>query len=304
MLDYEALVRNPETAPFQYLHAGSTDHENYRFEQVPIPESEDHAQHDDALEQMLSRYIAPALDFFDAFLTGTADPAGVPRVRWHLPHVGWQESPSWPPPGAAELRLYLADPARATVDAEGGSLVAAPGEGEHVAWLHDPEDLVPSTLVDPFSALLEYPDERAVESRPDVLTFTTVGWDEPVTLAGRVVAHLDVSSDAPSLFLHVKLVDVHPDGRAHTLLFGQRVVDQPEPGAPGRPLPRPHGLPRHAGPPVAPARRLERLPGLPPPPGHGREPVGRDRHATEPAGSGDRRRGSVVRQPDRAAPQR
>ena len=110
--------------------------------------------------------------------------------------------------------------------------MAAPGEGEHVAWLHDPEDLVPSTLVDPFSALLEYPDERAVESRPDVLTFTTVGWDEPVTLAGRVVAHLHVSSDAPSLFLHVKLVDVHPDGRAHTLLFGQRVVDRPEPGAP------------------------------------------------------------------------
>ncbi len=231
MLDYEALVRNPGTAPFQYLHAGSTDHENYRFEQVPIPESEDHAQHDDALEQMLERYIAPALDFFDAFLAGTADPAGVPRVRWHLPHVGWQESPTWPPPGAAELRLYLADPVRATVDADGGSLVAAPGEGEHVAWLHDPEDLVPSTLVDPFSALLEYPDERAVESRPDVLTFTTVGWDEPVTLAGRVVAHLDVSSDAPSLFLHVKLVDVHPDGRAHTLLFAQRVVDQPEPGA-------------------------------------------------------------------------
>ena len=31
MLDYEALVRNPETAPFQYLHAGSTDHENYQL---------------------------------------------------------------------------------------------------------------------------------------------------------------------------------------------------------------------------------------------------------------------------------
>jgi predicted acyl esterase len=232
MLDYEALVRNAETAPYQYLHAGSTDHENYRFEHVPIPESGDHALHDDALEQMLERYIAPALEFFDAFLTGTADPAGVPRVRWHLPHAGWRESPTWPPPGASELRLYLADPARATVDAEGGSLVAAPGEDEHAVWLHDPADLVPSTLVDPFSALLEYPDERAVESRPDVLTFTTVGWDEPVTLAGRVVAHLEVSSDAPSMFLHVKLVDVHPDGRAHTLLFGQQVVHQPGTGAP------------------------------------------------------------------------
>ena len=48
MLDYEALVRHPETAPFQYLHAGSTDHENYRFEDVPIPEADDHDSHDDA----------------------------------------------------------------------------------------------------------------------------------------------------------------------------------------------------------------------------------------------------------------
>jgi hypothetical protein len=74
MLDYERLMSDPETAPFQYLHAGSTDHENYRFEFVPIPESEDHDTHDDALERMLPRYLAPALDFFDAFLAGRSDP--------------------------------------------------------------------------------------------------------------------------------------------------------------------------------------------------------------------------------------
>src|SRR4029079_10243808 len=167
-------------------------------------------------------------------------------------HVGGQESPSWPPPGAAELRLYLADPARATVDADGGSLVAAPGEREHAAWLHDPDDLVPSTLVDPFSALLEYPDERAVESRPDVLTFTTVGWDDAVTLAGRVVAHLELASDSPSMFLHVKLVDVHPDGRAHALMVEQRRVADPLPGGT---VERYLG---HTGYPVMPAHRLRR----------------------------------------------
>ena len=230
MLDYETLIANPETAPFQYLHAGSTDHENYRFEHVPIPESEDHATRDDALERMLERYISPALDFFDAFLAGRSDPDAVPRVRWHLPHVGWQESPSWPPPGASELRLHLAEAERAGTDEAGGTLVPVADERAEASWVHDPGDLVPSTLVNPFAALLEYPDERAIESRPDVLTFTTRGWDEPVTLAGRVVAHLEVTSDAPSLFLHVKLVDVHPDGRAHTLLFGQ-VVCEPRPGA-------------------------------------------------------------------------
>jgi uncharacterized protein len=230
MLDYEALTRNPKTAPFQYLHAGSTDHENYALENVPIPQSADHDQHDDALERMLPAYVGPALDFFDAFLTGSTDPAGVPRVRWHLPHVGWQESPCWPPPAATELRLYLADADRAGGDAPGGSLMTAPGDRNETAWMHDPENLVPSTIVNPFAVLYEYPDEREVESRPDVMVFTAPSWDEPVTLAGRVVAHLEVGSDAPSMFLHVKLVDVHRDGRAHTLLFGQQVVHNPGPG--------------------------------------------------------------------------
>ena len=227
MLDYEALVRDPATAPFQYLHAGSTDHENYQFEHVPIPESEDHAQKDDALERMLARYIAPALDFFDAFLTGASDAADVPRVSWHLAHVGWRESPTWPPPGAGELRLYLDDAGRATVDAAGGSLAAEPPGRNEATWVHDPSNLVPSTLVNPFAALYEYPDEREVESRADVLTFTTPAYEEAVTLAGRVVAHLEVSTTGPSMFLHVKLVDVHEDGRAHALLFGQQVAAEP-----------------------------------------------------------------------------
>jgi hypothetical protein len=232
MLDYEALLRNRETAPFQYLHAGSTDHENYKLENVPIPEPADHDRHDDALELMLPAYIGPALDFFDAFLTARRDPADVPRVRWHLGHVGWQQSPTWPPPGATELRLYLADAARAGGDAPGGSLSAEPGDRSDAVWTHDPGDLVPSTLVDPFSALFEYPDERAVESRPDVMVFTTAAIEEPLTLAGRVVARLEVGSDGPSLHLHVKLADVHPDGRAHTLLFGQEVVRDPGTGVP------------------------------------------------------------------------
>jgi len=187
--------------------------------------------HDDALQRMLPRYIGPALDFFDAFLSGRTDPAAVPRVRWKLPGAGWQESPTWPPPGASELRLYLADPERAGDSASGGALVREPGEPAVVSWTHDPGDLVPSTIVNPFALVFEYPDESAVESRPDVMTFTGPLQDEPLTLAGRVVAHLDLGSDGPSLFAHAKLVDVHPGGRAHALLFGQ-VVHDPAAGGP------------------------------------------------------------------------
>ena len=106
---------------------------------------------------------------------------------------------------------------------------------------------MPSTLVNPFEALHEFPDERAIDSRPDVLTFTTALLDEPVTLAGRVVAHLEVASEGPSMHLHVKLVDVHEDGRAHALLFGQQVVESAGREGLGRGLPRPHGLPLAQG---------------------------------------------------------
>ena len=159
---------------------------------------------------MLPRYIAPALDFFDAFLTGRGRPCGraaralAPAAR-RLAGVARAGRRRAPPSCASTS----ATPERAGADAAGGSLVPEPGERSEATWVHDPENLVPrrsSTRSRPCTSI---PDERAVESRPDVLTFTTPEWDEPVTLAGRVVAHLDVSSDAPSLFLHVKLVDVH-----------------------------------------------------------------------------------------------
>ena len=222
MLDYERLVGDPATAPYQYLHAGSTDHENYRFEAVPIPESADHDKHDDALQEMLPRYLQPALDFFDAFLAGRSDPQSVPRVRWHLGNDGWRTSPSWPPPGAVERRLHLSPQ---------GSLLAEPGETGRVDWVHDPDNLVPSTIENPFAFLYEYPDENQVASRPDVVVFAGRPLREELILAGRVDADLWVASDGPSMFLHVKLVDVAADGSAHILLYGQTVVENPGDGA-------------------------------------------------------------------------
>ena len=50
-------------------------------------------------------------------------------------------------------------------------------------------------------------------------------------MAGRVVAHLTVAGDGPSMNLHVKLVDVDPAGGSHIVLYGQRAVDNPRHGA-------------------------------------------------------------------------
>jgi uncharacterized protein len=227
MVDYMRLVADPRVAHLQYLVGDATDHENYRLGDVPIPDELDHDANDEALERMIPGYLGPALDFFDAVLAGRSDAADLPRVRWRLGAGEWRESPAWPPPGSRELRLLLAEADAATRDEHGGSLTDAAAEPTVATWTHDPAHLVPSTLADPFAFLHEYPDERDVEGRPDVLTFTGSPLAEPLELAGPVTAHLHVSSTGPSTHLHVKLVDVFPDGRALMLLRGQTAVSTP-----------------------------------------------------------------------------
>lgn len=222
MRDYVQLAADPRRAALQYLVADCTDHENYHLDDVPVPEELDHDTDDEALARMLPRYVGPALDFFDVFLAGYRPPSSLPRVRYCVGHDGWRESPSWPPPGARELRLFLTDAPAATASADGGRLSPEPPTGdEHVSWTHDPDDLVPSTVLDPFAFLHEAPDEQTVERRADVLTFSTEPLPEDIVFAGPTSATLQLRTEGPSIDAFVKLVDVDLDGRALMLLRGQ-----------------------------------------------------------------------------------
>jgi uncharacterized protein len=145
-------------------------------------------------------------------------------VSWLLAGADWRRSESWPPDGARELHLHLDDAAAATRDAAGGTLRPDGAAESSVSWTHDPEQLVPSTVANPFAFLWECPDEQEVESRPDVATFTGGELTEPLDLAGPVTAHLRVATDGPSMHVFTKLVDVFPDGRAMMLLRGQAAV--------------------------------------------------------------------------------
>ncbi len=227
MRDYTRLSRDPRVGHLQYLVADSTDHENYQLADVPVPDELDHDQHDDALDRMIPVYLGPALDFFDAFLAETRDPATLPRVRWRLGACDWRDGSTWPPPGAHQLLLYLENAGEATRDAIGGSLAPSSGGESSVTWTHDPSDLVPSTVENPFAFLHEFPDEQTVAARPDVLTFTGPPLAEPLDLAGPVTVRLTVASSGPSMHLFAKLVDVSPDGRAVMLLRGQSSVQTP-----------------------------------------------------------------------------
>jgi predicted acyl esterase len=54
-------------------------------------------------------------------------------------------------------------------------------------------------------------DQRFVDNRPDVLTWTSAPLDEDLTLAGDVVAHLFASTTGTDADWVVKLIDVYPD---------------------------------------------------------------------------------------------
>ena len=232
-VDYEELLRRPQQAPLQYLVGDATDHENYHLRLVPICEDDDHDVNDAALQRMIPIYVGPGLDFFDVFLKGRGDAAAVPRATWFLGNEEWHTSPSWPPPGARELRLYLGSPERAVSSLEGGALLPAPDAAAGVArWVHDANDLVPSTYVNPFSSLHEWSDERVVQSRGDVLTFSGEPVDEPLDLAGPVSAWITLGSTCSSMHVHAKLCDVFPDGSAHMLVRGELLVREADYGRP------------------------------------------------------------------------
>jgi len=231
MHDFLTLIARPEVASLQYLEMDSSDHESYNLEFAPIAPEDDHDVNDDAMARMIPRYLGGALDFFDVFLQGKSH--HIPRVRWHQGNDTWRTAPSWPPPGARELRLHLTAADRATIDADGGGLRDAPDATKTTArWVHDPANLVPSTVVNPFGFLLESPDESSVEARPDVLTFTTEVLDRRLDLAGPVAVRVGLGSSAPSAHLFAKLVDVRPDGSTLMLVRGQTLVRDPDASRP------------------------------------------------------------------------
>ena len=63
-------------------------------------------------------------------------------------------------------------------------------------------------------------DQRPIEARGDVLTFTTPVLERSFTVMGRVLVRLWVRPDTPDLDLAVRLTDVYPDGRSLLIADG------------------------------------------------------------------------------------
>jgi putative CocE/NonD family hydrolase len=137
----------------------------------------------------------------------------------------WRDESAWPPAAARPVAYYLHSNGRANSSSGDGVLNAArPGSESPDRFINDPASPVP-TVGGPLccdSAHLAPGafDQRKVESRLDVLVYTTAAFDHEYDVTGPVSLDLYASSEAVDTDFTAKLVDVSPDGFPRNLTDG------------------------------------------------------------------------------------
>lgn len=138
----------------------------------------------------------------------------------------WQRHRDWPPRDAHIETWHLHSDGDAATDLAAGRLIRdGPAKFEAAdAWTHDPADPVPTRGGPLCCGEVEAGpvDQREVERRPDVCTYTTPPLAEALELAGPVRAELTVATDAPDTDVTAKLVHVTSSGPAYNLCEGIR----------------------------------------------------------------------------------
>lgn len=142
----------------------------------------------------------------------------VPSVRvFNTGSRRWESLDSWPQPKASSRRaLYLAPENKLSWDSP-----TAP-EGTFQSYVSDPSKPVPyqprpvrrigADEVDPDAWKIWLTgDQRFVDGRPDVLTYTTAPLEAAVTLRGDVSVRLFTETTGTDVDWVVKLIDVFPD---------------------------------------------------------------------------------------------
>ncbi len=163
--------------------------------------------------------------FFDKFLKGDQNGRIEKQAKVTYFTMGsnkWQTSDVWPPAGAQPMTFHLSSGGSANSLNGDGALTAAPPDTNKPDTLtYDPMNPVPSyggNVCCTGNAITAGSfDQRKMESRHDILVYTSEPFAQGVELSGPITPTLYVSSDAKDTDFTVKVLDVYPDGRAYNL---------------------------------------------------------------------------------------
>lgn len=130
----------------------------------------------------------------------------------------WHTATSWPLPGTKWTNYYLHSHGHAASSLGDGTLGTAPPEGAGAAdhYTYDPKDPAPSVgghscCAAPGGSQGPY-DQDAVESRPDVLVYSSAPLKADTEVTGPITVTLYAASSAPNTDWTAKLVDLQGDG--------------------------------------------------------------------------------------------
>jgi putative CocE/NonD family hydrolase len=163
--------------------------------------------------------------WFDMWLKGTKNnfKENTPRVQYYtMGSNKWQSSDTWPPENTKLTTYYLNSDGNANSLFGDGMLdTSKPNSDKPDSFNYDPMNPVKSyggnvcctgNAVEGGSF-----DQQHMETRNDILVYTTDILKEGVEISGFIESTLYVSSDAKDTDFTIKLIDVYPDGKAYNL---------------------------------------------------------------------------------------
>ena len=137
----------------------------------------------------------------------------------------WRDEQEWPLARTQYTRYYLHSHGRAnSLHGDGVLSTAEPGAEQPDRFLYDPRHPVPTRggplCCWPGALPQGVYDQTVVESREDVLVYSTPPLAQDVEVTGPVVVTLYAASSAVDTDFTAKLVDVHPSGFVQNLTDG------------------------------------------------------------------------------------
>jgi uncharacterized protein len=146
---------------------------------------------------------------------GGAPPAD-PPVRVYLQQAGsWLKFDQWPPPGVVATPYYLRTAGRLAPEAE-------PGDPMPAWFVYDPAEPTPSAGGPVLQPPGKQADNGPIESRSDVLTYTSTPFAADQDLVGPVSARIFVRTETEYADVFVRLCDVDEKAVSRNIVDGIR----------------------------------------------------------------------------------
>ncbi len=153
-----------------------------------------------------------ALQFFDYHMRNISNGwNSTPYVSYYqMGENTKQSSPTWPPTGLANVNYYMHD---------NGILdnTAPSTPGNLLSYQYDPLNPSPTLGGATLRPDLEqgpWRQDTLVETRNDILVFSTATLTQNVVMKGKAQVHLKVSSDKTDTDFDVRICDVYPNGKS------------------------------------------------------------------------------------------